>query len=1429
MVRWLGLSYIGENGGQPRADPIRIVTLGIIVLVAVGIVSSVPVAAYTGPNLLTNPGCDTDDGSGSPPDGWTLISANVQCTDPASVGGRPAPDGSDAFIDYSGDDSDAIVQQEVDVTGRTEYKLGGEIGTSDNVDYARIEVEYFDGDGTRLDDGSITREVKPGTDTWQTFEESSVAPPEATSAVVRIILVDNGGTSYSDAFLNEVAFEQLGRAPDAKNVDGLSVDIDDTLVESVFDDHENGADDLGVPSAEIVKFGGKDLGGTLYPAGDLRTLAGGDLWVESDGSLELTGPTEAGTYTFNYYLENAEGKDNATVNITVTDTISPTANAGTNRTVDEDTSLSFDGSGSTDNVGVDSYEWMFGDGTTATAETPSHTYTDPGDYTVELTVTDSAGNSDTDTVSITVTDVTDPTADAGSDQTVDEDTSLTFDGSGSTDNGKITSYAWALGDGNTGTSETPSHTYGDPGDYTVELTVTDDAGNSNTDSVSVTVTDVTNPVADTGSDRTVDEDTTLNFDGSGSTDNDEISAYVWAFGDGNTATGETPSHTYVDPGDYIVELTVTDGTGNTDTDTTTVTVTDMTNPIADAGSNRTVDEDVSVDFNGSGSTDNVGVDSYEWAFGDGTTATGESPSHTYNGPGDYTVELTVTDSAGNTGTDTTTVTVGDVTNPVADVGSNRTVDEDVSVDFNGSESTDNVGVDSYEWAFGDGTTASGKTPNHTYTTPGDYTVELTVTDTAGNNDTDSAVISVQDMTDPTADAGSDRTVDEDTTLTFDGSGSTDNSEITSYAWAFGDGNTASGETPSHTYTDPGDYSVELTVTDDAGNSNTDSVSVTVVDVTNPVADAGPDRTVDEDTTLSFDGSGSTDNSKITSYEWAFGDGNTATGKTPSNTYNDPGGYTVELTVTDNAGNTDTNTLSVAVTDVTDPTANASNSSTAGVVGDPIEFDGTTSTDNGEITSYEWDFDDGTTDTGEAVSHTFADTGAYEVELRVVDRDGNTDTDTVPVTVDPAAIDTLTVPNTTGTAGITGTLTVTASDAFGNARTGEGITLTDTGGLGGLTPDRTNRTNETGQIAFTFTENSSGHYGVDFEAAADPTINTTANVTIERAAVDSISASLGDGSLTTGKSTTLTANATFINGTTLDRTEMATLTANDSAVATVDANGTVSATGPGETDLEAELGGENDTVSVSVSDPPSNDQSGSSGRSAPPQDDDAVDIQTNADSSVSATTTASANEPTSIDLGESVRDKESGTRYSRVDLTFGEDTEVTFSARSTSRDELPDGMPQLGDDGSGDSSADRGISSGSDRAISYVEFTTSSGGIDASDQVSSATISFDVSTERLAERGVAAEDIALHRYDDETGEWTELDTEVVSEGDDVVTYESTTPGFSVFAVGERTTPTEAVDATDEPTAPTETDDDTPGFGLVTVVVALLGMALLISRR
>ncbi|WP_232376885.1 PKD domain-containing protein [Amycolatopsis aidingensis] len=160
-----------------------------------------------------------------------------------------------------------------------------------------------------------------------------------------------------------------------------------------------------------------------------------------------------------------------------------------------------------------------------------------------------------------------PTAEF-TEQCSETEPSCTFDASASRDpDGTIESYAWDFGDGNTGTGVRPGHTYAQPGEYTVTLTVTDDAGN--TDEATRTVTAGSPP--DTGEppaaaftvDCYYDE---CSFDASGSTDPDsDIASYAWDFGDGRSGTGAAASHRYpAQSASYTVELTVTDAAGNSD-------------------------------------------------------------------------------------------------------------------------------------------------------------------------------------------------------------------------------------------------------------------------------------------------------------------------------------------------------------------------------------------------------------------------------------------------------------------------------------------------------------------------------------------------------------------------------------------------------------------------------------------------------------------------------------------------------------------------------------------------------------------------------------------------------------------------------------------------------------------------------------------------
>lgn len=184
--------------------------------------------------------------------------------------------------------------------------------------------------------------------------------------------------------------------------------------------------------------------------------------------------------------------------------------------------------------------------------------------------------------------------------------------------------------------------------------------------------------------------------------------------------------------------------------------------------------------------------------------------------------------------------------------------------------------------------------------------------------TGSIQVAVVDVIPPTAVAGDDLEVDIDTLVNFNGSGSSDNVGIVNYTWTFVDvtAQTLYGVNTSYTFANAGIFSVTLNVTDEAGLYDTDIVNITVLEepAAGPTADAGPDQTVDVDTTVTFDGSDSTG---ADNYTWTFTyDGETQTlyGVAPTFAFEIAGTYDVTLTVKDTANITDTDTVVIDVSE-----------------------------------------------------------------------------------------------------------------------------------------------------------------------------------------------------------------------------------------------------------------------------------------------------------------------------------------------------------------------------------------------------------------------------------------------------------------------------------------------------------------------------------
>ncbi|CCQ36766.1 probable secreted glycoprotein [Natronomonas moolapensis 8.8.11] len=333
---------------------------------------------------------------------------------------------------------------------------------------------------------------------------------------------------------------------------------------------------------------------------------------------------------------------------------------------------------------------------------------------------------------------------------------VTLDAGESSDpDGAIEEYRWSVeGPTPDGRSEEVTRQFQTAGEYNIELSVVDDDGAEDTDTLTVTVEAADNPPEAVAEASPTSGEAPLNvdFDASGSNDPDgDIAEYVWRFDDlSSPERGEDVSHEFDDPGRYDVQLRVVDQRGNEDTDTVTITVNAPDNPpeaVAEA-SPTSGKVPLEVDFDASESSDpDDDVARYRWEFDDGRGPRfGEEATRTFTDPGTYDVELTVTDEQDNTDTDTVEIEVESNEPPNAVAEANPSSGEaPLDVTFDASRSSDPDGeIERYTWQIEGATPGGqGETIERTFRTRGEYEATLIVVDDNGARDRTSVTVDVE--------------------------------------------------------------------------------------------------------------------------------------------------------------------------------------------------------------------------------------------------------------------------------------------------------------------------------------------------------------------------------------------------------------------------------------------------------------------------------------------------------------------------------------------------------------------------------------------------------------------------------------------------------------------------------------------------------------
>lgn len=459
---------------------------------------------------------------------------------------------------------------------------------------------------------------------------------------------------------------------------------------------------------------------------------------------------------------------------------------------------------------VVTYVWNFGDGTiytetgTGAGVDPWHEYAEPGVYTVCLSITTGDGCTDEYCSEVVIT------GGAG-----DCASNFEFNADGlnvnfyETATGDVVSYSWDFGDGSFSDAANPSHNYTEAGSYEVCLTITTAGGCT---SVHCELVEITAGGGDCEADfEFTDTGLDVHFfetaDGAGA----DIISYTWTFGDGAVGTGMDPWHTYTDAGTYVVCLTIVTADGCTSTFCDEVSV-----EAGDPGDCHAEFSVASLEFTPDGwvihltneSTATADITSVIWYFGDGSIGDSYDAEHVYLEAGSYLICVVITTADGCTSEYCDEIFIGaeggDCESDFEWTNDGLTIHYTETADGGGSE------IIGYTWSFGDGSTGTGPEISHTYDYAEEYEVCLTIVTADSCISTHCEIIHVESPDAPCS-AGFELTSLE---ATADGwvahfDNTSDGTEI--YHWDFGDGTVSDATNPEHLFSEPGIYTICLTV------------------------------------------------------------------------------------------------------------------------------------------------------------------------------------------------------------------------------------------------------------------------------------------------------------------------------------------------------------------------------------------------------------------------------------------------------------------------------------------------------------------------------------------------------------------------------------------------------------------------------------------